>query len=587
MKKRLISFISTLALALSMCSLISAETINAHAAKIDILLQQKMNTTTTSEKIPIVIWLEDIDHDSILEQAKINTNYDETASNKSVLSLQELQFLDSIATSDVNQDITNYLNQTKEQRAADLQQTNSFILEKRNLSKSAYQTHNSKFVQELNLNNIEFISQYAPLIICNASINDIKNLIKNDSVTNIYYHDDAPVEDYLSSSLPTINGSYTRNVQGLTGDGVKIGQIEAGIPFTSHSDFSDSSITFPSTLSFSQNMHATWVAGILVGKNGMAPDAQLYSVGINENSSFYTVTETLLNSGVHVINMSAGWSTSTGTYDSIANWVDHIVHQHNVSFVAAAGNNGASAYVSTPALAYNCIAVGGISDEQTTDVSNDVLYDNTSQKHLVCNKPEVYAPAVLVSAAGYEDNGTSAAAPHVAGLIAQLIEAKPSIAAKPNLIKALVMVGGHDFNNRNTYNNTNSAESFYCAGVVDSLDSFNTVRNNRFTSGTLTNSYTKTITVSGTVNFIRIVLVWNKQVSSNNHTGTINSNIPLTDINMALYDPNGNMVGYSASPSPFEIIHFPTTQTGTYTLQIAKDEYSTTSESFAIAWQFV
>ena len=123
--------------------------------------------------------------------------------------------------------------------------------------------------------------------------------------------------------------------------------------------------------------------------------------------------------------------------------------------------------------------------------------------------------------------------------------------------------------------------------MVDSLDSFNTVRNNRFTSGTLTNSYTKTITVSGTVNFIRIVLVWNKQVSSNNHTGTINSNIPLTDINMALYDPNGNMVGYSASPSPFEIIHFPTTQTGTYTLQIAKDEYSTTSESFAIAWQFV
>ncbi|MCM3760149.1 S8 family serine peptidase [Alkalihalobacillus oceani] len=220
---------------------------------------------------------------------------------------------------------------------------------------------------------------------------------------------------------------------GLTGKGVKIAILDSGV----HADHEDLRITkgksFVSyTDSFADdNGHGTHVAGIIAARNnnrgivGVAHEASIY-VGkvLDENGDGYTsdvvkAIQWALEEEVDIINVSMGGRSAS---TALKNALDQ-AYEAGALIIAAAGNkgnaDGTGNTVDYPAAYDSVIAVAAV-DHQDHRASFSATGDEV----------EVSAPGVGIRSTytdgGYvEVNGTSMAAPHVAGHLALLKQAYP------------------------------------------------------------------------------------------------------------------------------------------------------------------
>ncbi|WP_234899897.1 S8 family serine peptidase [Streptomyces filamentosus] len=201
--------------------------------------------------------------------------------------------------------------------------------------------------------------------------------------------------------------------------------------------------------------HGTHVAGIAAGngagltgapRHGVAPGADIVAIQVFskfETEAFcgvdsapclgsYTSSQikaleqvlSLKNSGMNIaaVNMSLGGQTTAVACDQdIRKPVIDALRSAGVATVIAAGNNGAANAVSNPGCISSAITVGSTTDEdQLSTFSNrgpllDLLAPGTT---IVSSVPGgLYAPK----------NGTSMAAPHVAGAFAVLKQAYPTL----------------------------------------------------------------------------------------------------------------------------------------------------------------
>lgn len=130
---------------------------------------------------------------------------------------------------------------------------------------------------------ISYVSQYSPFIFLRVNKSELNQLMEEDKIYEINYIENAQFELSDVSSGETraaiqnnaITATRTNVVKnsGMTGSGVKIGQIELANPNTSNSTLTGKSITKRTTncsTSSSSVTHATEVTGILVGTNGVA-----------------------------------------------------------------------------------------------------------------------------------------------------------------------------------------------------------------------------------------------------------------------------------------------------------------------------
>jgi subtilisin family serine protease len=177
--------------------------------------------------------------------------------------------------------------------------------------------------------------------------------------------------------------------------------------------------------------HGTHVAGIIgaVTDNaiGMAGLAQVRLMAVKVMNESGEGTDGMVASGIRwavdhgadIVTMSLGVE---GTSTSMENAVNYAV-DHEVIMVAAAGNDGTSV-VSYPAAYPEVIAVGAI--------------DDTSRRALFSNygaNLDLVAPGVMIystqGGSGYQYlSGTSAAAPHVAGVAAVMLSVAPALEPK-------------------------------------------------------------------------------------------------------------------------------------------------------------
>ena len=258
---------------------------------------------------------------------------------------------------------------------------------------------------------------------------------------------------------------------GARGAGVRVAVIDGGIS-KDHIDLKDnidngSSHSFVPGFAYYEDdpgfRHATHVAGIIaaedngIGTIGVAPYATIIALKALQSGSgaFSWIINAILyaadEADADIINMSLGAVFPRNSLDAakLNAALGHAMNyatQHGVTIVAAAGNNGADfdhagPWVSMPAEAQHVIAVSATGPVGFayggTDFDRPASYTNYGQSlvdfaapggddTLYPDSTDWYLDMVISPGAGtagyYFADGTSMAAPHVAGVAALIIE---------------------------------------------------------------------------------------------------------------------------------------------------------------------
>lgn len=202
---------------------------------------------------------------------------------------------------------------------------------------------------------------------------------------------------------------------------------------------------------FDSGQHGTHVCGTIAGGKaadgvaiGVAPEANLFAAGVLVGeATLHTLLEGIswaVEKGADIISMSLGFTYYEPLFAEVC---DFLLQQYGILPVVAIGNEN-HGNTSSPGNAPGAFSVGAV--EKVAGGKLDVaafssgasLVFPADEKNGMVTKPEVVAPGVQVFSAippersetglveyGYMD-GTSMATPHVAGVAALLMAAKPA-----------------------------------------------------------------------------------------------------------------------------------------------------------------
>ncbi|PYZ91712.1 peptidase S8 [Salipaludibacillus keqinensis] len=239
--------------------------------------------------------------------------------------------------------------------------------------------------------------------------------------------------------VPHVQGTAAQE-EGYTGDSVKVAILDTGVDNThedlaanvkgGHSVFDDADNSDPY---YDENGHGTHVAGTVgavnndLGVIGVAYDADLYAVKVLNNAGSGTLAgiaegiEWSIDNEMDIINMSLGGSQGSSILEEFSD----LAYDEGVLVVAAAGNSGNRGgnndTVGYPANYDSVIAVAAI------DENNNRASFSSSGPAVEISAPGVSVLSTIPGNDYAAFNGTSMASPHVAGVAAQVWQAKPEL----------------------------------------------------------------------------------------------------------------------------------------------------------------
>lgn len=262
---------------------------------------------------------------------------------------------------------------------------------------------------------------------------------------------DAHQHTQLDRSVPQI-GAPAAYALGLTGAGVKIAVIDTGVDAT-HPDLAGRVALAETFVADGRGVedvhgHGTHVASIAAGSgaasggrlHGVAPGATVLSGRVCDELGECTTSDVLAGlewaaaQGAQIVNLSLG-SPGSDEIDPLEEAVNRLSAERGILFVTAAGNEGGTKAIRTPATAEAALAVGAV------DAEDHLAYFSSRGPGSAVQpmKPELTAPGVTIAAARAAGtsagspiderytsfSGTSMAAPHVAGAAALLLQQHP------------------------------------------------------------------------------------------------------------------------------------------------------------------
>lgn len=316
---------------------------------------------------------------------------------------------------------------------------------------------NNSILAEVDKETLEFLK----------TRDDVKEVVldKVISLPEIMVEDAGP--NLPAWGVEKINAPKVWGEYGIKGEGIVVGIMDTGVDWThealkdnyrgrdgnhqySWADFTRHQYETPTD----GHGHGTHVAGTAVGGGsglpiGVAPGAEWIAAKIFDDngaattSGIHAAFEWFMAPGgdpskaPHVVNNSWGNSNgySTEFYEDVVAWISAGIFP-----LFAAGNDGPfTGTVGSPASFTNAFAVGATNQfNHVTDFSSrgPVYWPNEDGELEMVIKPDIMAPGYQIYSAypeslGYGKyvrmNGTSMATPHVAGSIALLLSADPSL----------------------------------------------------------------------------------------------------------------------------------------------------------------
>ncbi len=318
----------------------------------------------------------------------------------------------------------------------------------------------------------------------------VRGVVPDGTVTVSSTYDGFVPQDW-AGSLPAVAdvvGADAFWSQGHHGGGVDVALIDTGVSEVPGLDAGQvlhgPDLSFdsqdPAAIHVDTYGHGTHLAGIIAGREvgaalpsgpddtnfvGMAPGARLLSVKIGDRNGTVDVSQALAaidwvvqhrdqdGLDIRVLNLSFGFDSTQGYQVDPLAYAAEMAWRNGIVVVAAAGNGGHRASLSSPAYSPHVLAVGATDSMGTRDTTDDAIPTWSSCDPL--RNPDVVAPGrTIVSArvpvsyvaANHPESevtptlargsGTSQSAAVVSGAAALLISQRPDIT--PDQVKALL-----------------------------------------------------------------------------------------------------------------------------------------------------
>ncbi|MEO8011874.1 MAG: S8 family serine peptidase [Dokdonella sp.] len=375
---------------------------------------------------------------------------------------------------------------------------------------------------------------------------------------------------------------------GYNGDGVTVAVVEGGRvyaqnPFLSVAQIRDTGLA--------EATHSTGVAGVVASNHsthrGMAPNATVISAnGAYGTAGSLEAATDWAAARAQVMNHSWGFKNdATSGFNAFDRRLDHIGRYSYRLNVHAAGNFGATGCAQadptivygteSPGRGYNTLTVGGFDDSGSIAWGDDLRYrcsatgwatgDGAGGAH---EKPEIAAAAVGITSLAHTTSstsplsggwtGTSFAAPAIAGIAANLIEANAQLAGSPVAARALLLVGA--------LHQPAGAER----SVSATASTYATENGPWWFLGVDGASFPRSYQVYATKGqHVRFAINWLSNVALS--SGTYSNDRLPADLDLRAYRSNGTQVASSLSyNNPFELVDFLAPESDTYEFRVSQ-----------------
>jgi len=259
--------------------------------------------------------------------------------------------------------------------------------------------------------DFDVISSYdsLPLVAIKVNIDKLLSIVEYDFVEYVYLDKEVEINSNsftdaevtvgadISNTvhLDTTNISDVLNNYNVDGKYHTIGIIDYGIVDVSESVIANNILITNSDSSVDD--HATAIAHIMVGANGVAPEADIVSYGLvnTPEDEDFTITESRLfqsfdfmaTQDVDVVNVSVGITIPDEiSYNNYSQMIDNFISVYNIPVVIASGNNNCGYSFICNKLAYskNAIIVG------SSDIYGRYISDFSSYIEAVSSDKEPF-----------------------------------------------------------------------------------------------------------------------------------------------------------------------------------------------------
>lgn len=454
-------------------------------------------------------------------------------------------------------------------------------------------------------------SLYAPLVVAEVSPSIIQMIAGRSDVNRIYlsrvlFRRQASFPGFQPTT-PEISSVVVQadivNARGYTGIGETVGVVEED-RIAPHPQLPaiQRELCRP-TSSVSTDYHKTAVASVIQSNDtqfapGIAPGISIVDgimansqIGAAEEQEFIAAIDCVINTA-SATNISDGMPIY-GTFGNLARYLDNVIYNTGATIVVAASNE-CNQKIANPEIAFNAIAVGYFSHNNTTSFNDDIApctgvvvggsYMNPDSPHGDREEPDVVAPGhqitmVTNSGTGYiKSSGTSFAAPHVTAGVGLLRARKPELFNRPAEVRAIMMASArHNLEGNSRLSDRDGSGGIMLAAadtVAANGQSDHIINNGAATNFPIYKTFTAT---SGQK--VRVVIAWDHKMPLGK---TLTE--PTTDLDLEVYC-GSTLVGSSTSyDNNYEIVEFTASScSGGYTAKIPNYRTSTGYEQIGFA----